>query len=122
MELLKAFEFGDFIWAIIWFIVGLIVFDYPSAKKLCDILSAGISLIGLYGIATQPDLLAIHILNVPLSYVIGVITNFIYLIGANISRADHMSVPFAWGRVIFYFFAIIILTLFTRYLVFPQLQ
>jgi hypothetical protein len=122
MELLQAFEFGDILWAVIWFFIGLFVFKYPPAKKLCDVISIAVSVYGFYGIATQPDLLAIYIDKVPLSYVIGIITHHIYLVGANISRAEHMRAPFAWGRVIFYFFAIILLSLLARYVLFPKLS
>ena len=95
-------EFGDIIWAFLMFIVGLVVFRATFLKQLLNVAGVVLSLFSLYSIATEPDLLVGYFLNIPVSYIAGAVTHYLYLIGANIGRANHFHVDINYGRIILY--------------------
>ncbi len=57
--------------------------------------------IGIF-IATKPDLLIGHVLNMPISYIGSSVAHYVYLIGANFGRADHFNAEIKWGRIFLY--------------------
>lgn len=95
-------EFGDFLWALVMFLVGLVVFRITSLKRFLHVVGVIVSAFSLYSIATEPELLAGYILKMPISYIGGAVTHYFYLIGANIGRAIQFDVNVNWGRIIFY--------------------
>ena len=109
-------QFGDFLWAVLMFIVGLVIFRVTSLKKFLDVVGVIVSVFSIFSIATKPELLAGYILQVPISYIGGAVTHYFYLIGANIGRADQFGDDINWGRIIFYGIAIVVLILFLRWL------
>ena len=109
-------EFGDFLWALVMFLVGVVVFRATWLKRLGDVVGVIVSIISLYFIATKPELLAVHFLKIPISYIGGAVTHYFYLVGANIGRAFHFGNDVNWGRIIFYGIVIIGLILFLRWL------
>lgn len=109
-------EFGDLLWAVVVFIVGLFVFRVTSLKRFLDVVGVIVSVFSLYSIATEPELLAGYVLKIPVSYIGGAVTHYFYLIGANIGRADQFGDDVNWGRIIFYTIVIIGLILFLRWL------
>jgi len=113
------FEFGDLFWGVFWLLIGIGVFKNPPLKNLGHAIAGLASIISLVNITTQEDL-AIYISNVPFSWVMGSITHYIYLIGANISRSAQMREDFLWGRVIWYGIIIIALILFLRFVLHPD--
>jgi len=109
-------EFGDFLWAVLIFTVGLVIFRVTSLKRFLDVVVVIVSVLSLFSIATEPELLAGYVLQVPVSYIGGAVTHYCYLIGANIGRADQFGNDVNWGRIVFYGIAILVLILFLRWL------
>jgi hypothetical protein len=107
-------QFGDFLWVILMFIVGLVIFRVTSLKIFLDVIGVIVSVFSLFSIATKTELLAGYILQVPISYIGGAVTHYFYLIGVNIGRADQFGDDINWGRIIFYGIAIAALILFLR--------
>ena len=95
-------EFGDFLWALLMFITGILVFRITSLKRFMEIAGGVISVWSLCAIATKPELVAVYVLQMPVSYIGGAITHYVYLIGANIGRADQFGNDINWGRIILY--------------------
>jgi len=95
-------EFGDIFWALIWFGAGLLIFEETSLKSFLDAIGVIIMIISLFAIVTKPDFLADYLRNVPVSYFAGAFTHYVYLIGANIGRANHFHVDINYGRLILY--------------------
>ena len=95
-------EFGDIFWAVIWFGAGLYIFEETSLKSFLDAIGVIIMIISLFAIATKPEFLAHYLQNVPVSYFAGALTHYIYLIGANIGRANHFHEDINYGRIILY--------------------
>lgn len=76
----------DFIWAIAWFIVGLVVFQVRGIKSFFDVIVGIFSTLSLLTLLFKPDPLTEIFIAIGLDYVSGVFTFTTYLIGANISR------------------------------------
>ena len=109
-------EFGDFLWAVLMFMVGLLIFRVTSLKRFLDVVGVIVSVVSLFSIATKPELLAGYILQVPISYIGGAVTHYFYLIGTNIGRADQFGYDINWGRIILYGVVIVGLILLLRWL------
>ena len=109
-------ELGDFLWAVVMFMVGLFVFRATFLRRLLHVVGVIVSIFSLGSIATEPELLAGYILKIPVSYIGGAVTHYFYLIGSNIGRAVHLGSNVNWVRIIFYTIAIIGLILFLRWL------
>jgi len=109
-------ESGDILWALVMFIIGIVIFRATWLKRLAHFVGAIVSIISLYSIATKPELLAGYILNIPISYIGGAATHYFYLIGANIGRAIHFKTNVNWARIGFYTVAIVALMLLLRWL------
>ena len=104
-------EIGDIFWAIIWFVVGLYIFEDSSLKSFFEGIGVVISVISLGFVAMKPELLPDFIRDIPVSYFAGAVTHYIYLIGANISRAGHFGYNVNHGRIIAYGVIIVVLIL-----------
>jgi hypothetical protein len=109
-------EFGDFLWAVLMFIVGLVTFRVTSLKRFLDVVGVIVSVLSLFFIATKSELLVGYFFQIPVSYIGGTITHYFYLIGANIGRADQFGDDINWGRIILYGIAILVLILLLRWL------
>jgi hypothetical protein len=92
----RFMEFGDFLWAVVMFVVGLLVFRVTSLKRFLDVVGVILSTFSLYSIATEPELLACYVLQIPVSYIGGAVPHLVYLIGANIGRADQFGDDVNW--------------------------
>jgi len=95
-------EFGDIFWAVIWFGAGLLTFEVTSLKGFLNAIGVIIMIISLFAIATKPEFLAHYLQNIPVSYFGGALTHYIYLIGANIGRANHFHDDINYGRIMLY--------------------
>ena len=47
--------FGDFLWAIIWFLVGLVTFRVTSLKRTVGTLSLAITILSIVAVIGKPD-------------------------------------------------------------------
>ena len=80
----------DVLWMILWFLVGLFVFQERSLKVYWDEIDSVTSVItlvpfflgALYGSITLPDIANKYFGSV----LVGILSSLVYLIGANISR------------------------------------
>ena len=101
-------EFGDFLWAIIWFFIGVIIFELPYLKGFMDSVGLIVSIVsvGIF-VVTKPDLLIGYILNIPFSYIGSTTVHYVYLIGANFGRASHFNTEINWGRIFLYIVIIV---------------
>ena len=79
-------SFVDFLWIAIWFLVGLVTFQFTSAKRITSTISGLISLLSLITLITKLDALVSIFSSIGLGYISGLFTTLSYLIGANISR------------------------------------
>jgi len=76
----------SWIWVILWFVIGLIVFKAPSSKGIFSSIS---------NLAMIPIIFA-SVYTIPTEVTNEILTSitctFSYLIGANISRNQHMKI------------------------------
>lgn len=100
-------NFIDFVWIIIWFLAGLLTFQYTSVKKIVGTISGLISFISLIALITKPDSLVHIFSSIGLGYISGLFTTLSYLIGANISR--YMQFGRMSPRILLYPILLIIL-------------
>jgi len=78
--------FTDVLWAIGWFIVGLVVFQIKGIKSFFDIVTGMFSVFSLLMILLKPDPITEAFTSIGVGYISGIFTFIIYRIGANISR------------------------------------
>jgi hypothetical protein len=102
-------ETGDFFLLLIWFSIGLLTFEVPALKGWATTISGIISAVSIIAVIFKPDELIQLIANYPVSYIGGAITNFVYLIGANLVRGDRFHTEISWGRILFYIVGILVL-------------
>jgi hypothetical protein len=104
-------EIGDIFWAIIWFVVGLYTFENSSLKSFFEGIGVITSIVSLGFVAMKPELIPDFIKGIPVSYFVGALTHYIYLIGANINRAQHFGEDINYGRLILYGVVVVLLIL-----------
>ena len=112
-------EAGDIFWVGAWFITGLLTFQITSLKNTLSTVSGIITAISILAVIVKPDELIQLIANYPVSYIGGAITNFVYLIGANLVRGDQFHTGTKWWKIIFYMVGIVLL-LFVLLTFFPD--
>jgi len=100
---------GDILWVGAWFIIGLLTYQITSLKKTGSTISGIITAVSIIAGIFKPDELIQFIANIPVSYIGGAITNFVYLIGANLARGEHFHTETKWGRIILYILGIVLL-------------
>jgi hypothetical protein len=99
----------DLLWALAWFIAGLVTFRITSIKAFLTFISIIIGVISLFGLAFNPEDLNEFIARYPVDYIGGAVTNLVYLIGANLVRGDQFNTSVLWGRICLYAILLIIL-------------
>ena len=76
----------DIVWAIAWFLVGLVVFQVRGIKSFFAAVSGLFSALSFVMLLFRPEPLDEVFVSIGLGYITGIFTLFVYLIGANISR------------------------------------
>jgi hypothetical protein len=102
-------ESGDALWAGAWFITGLLTFRFTSLKSTLIAISGIITAISILGGIFEPDELIKFLANYPISDIGSTLTNFVYLVGANLVRGDQFHTEIKWNRIIMYGIAIVVL-------------
>jgi hypothetical protein len=111
---LDAMKPEDLLWALAWFVAGLVTFRITSAKALLTLISGIAAAVSLFGLAFNPKDLAEFISRYPVDYIGGAVTNLVYLVGANLVRGDQFHKRVLWGRILMYAVLLVVLMIILK--------
>ena len=82
----------DIIWMVIWFLLGLIVFQTRGgSKKLLSTLSFLLSVISILSLFQNEASIGEIVAYIGIGKITGIFTSLFYLVGANISRYNQFG-------------------------------
>lgn len=100
---------GDILWALIWFLAGLVTFQVTSLKAFLTLISVIVTVGSILALAFDPGNLSKFVARYPVDYIGGGITHLVYLVGANLIRGNQFHTRTLWERILIYAIGLLIL-------------